>query len=67
MSSLFARKRHVTPEMLTLPAFCVPAEESAKLDSKREAQLEWMRTRGVPYILGRPAQRHTPAPEKRVA
>jgi len=53
--------------MLTLPAFCVPAEESAKLDSKREAQLEWMRTRGVQYILGNPAQRHTPAPEKRVA
>jgi len=67
MSSLFARKRDLSPEMLTLPAFCVPAEESAKLDSKREAQLEWMRTRGVPYILGNPAQRHTPAPEKRVA
>jgi hypothetical protein len=67
MSSLFARKRHLNPEMLTLPAFCVPAEESAKLDSKREAQLEWMRARGVPYILGSQVQRHTPAPEKRVA
>ena len=31
MSSLFARKRMTSPEMLTLPAFCVPAEESAKL------------------------------------
>jgi hypothetical protein len=67
MSSLFARKRNPTPEMLTLPAFCVPAEESAKLSSKREAQLEWMRARGVPYILGCPAKRHTPAREKRVA
>ena len=67
MSSLFARKRNLTPEMLTLPAFCVPAEESAKLSSKREAQLEWMRSQGVPYILGNPAKRHTRAPEKRVA
>jgi hypothetical protein len=67
MSSLFARKRNLTPEMLTLPAFCVPAEESAKLLSKREAQLEWMRSQGVPYILGNPAKRHTRAPEKRVA
>ncbi len=67
MSSLFARKRNLTPEMLTLPAFCVPAEESAKLLSKREAQLEWMRSQGVPYILGSPAKRHTRAPEKRVA
>ena len=62
MSSLFARKRNLSPEMLTLPAFCVPAEESAKLNAKREAQLEWMRTKGVEYILGNQAPRHTPAP-----
>ena len=67
MSSLFARKRFSSPEMLTLPAFCVPGEESAKLLSKREAQLEWMRAKGVEYILGRPIKRHTPIPEKRVA
>ena len=67
MSSLFARKRNFSPEMLTLPAFCVPAEVSAKLHSKREAQLEWMRTKGVQYILGSPVKRHTPIPEKRVA
>lgn len=67
MSSLFARKRYTSPEMLTLPAFCVPAEVSAKLLSKREAQLEWMRTKGVQYILGSPVKRHTPIPEKRVA
>jgi hypothetical protein len=35
--------------------------------SKREAQLEWMRTTGVQYILGSPVKRHTPIPEKRVA
>ena len=51
MSSLFARKRMTTPEMLTLPAFCVPAEESAKLEAKRQAQLEWMREQGVEYYL----------------
>ncbi len=62
MSSLFARKRNLSPEMLTLPAFCVPAEESAKLLSKREAQLEWMRAQGVQYILGNQVQRHTPTP-----
>jgi hypothetical protein len=48
--------------MLTLPAFCVPADESAKLDSKREAQLAWMRAQGVQYILGNQVRRHTPAP-----
>ena len=67
MSSLFAWKRNLTPEMLTLPAFCVPAEESAKLLSKREAQLQWMRTQGVEYILGSPIKRHSPLREKRVA
>ena len=67
MSSLFARKRNLTPEMLTLPAFCVPGEESAKLLTKREAQLEWMRAQGVEYILGNPVKRHAPLPEKRVA
>ena len=66
MSSLFARKRMTTPEMLTLPAFCVPAEESAKLEAKRRAQLEWMREKGVDYLLSNPVHRH-PAPEKRVA
>jgi hypothetical protein len=67
MSSLFAWKRNLSPEMLTLPAFCIPAEESAKLLSKREAQLEWMRAQGVEYILGSPIKRHAPLPEKRVA
>jgi hypothetical protein len=67
MSSLFVRKRNLSPEMLTLPAFCVPAEVSAKLQSKREAQLEWMREKGVQYLLGDPVHRHAPFAEKRVA
>lgn len=67
MSSLFARKPLTAPEMLTLPAFCVPASESAKLDAKRQAQLEWMREKGVDYLLSSPVNRQNPAPEKRVA
>jgi hypothetical protein len=66
MSSLFARKRDLNPVMLKLPAYCVPAElAAAELESKRQAQLEWMRATGVQYILGRPVQRH--APTKRAA
>lgn len=65
MSSLFARKRDPNPEMLKLPAFCVPAEQASELESKRQAQLEWMRAQGVQYILGRPVERH--APMKRAA
>lgn len=67
MSSLFAWKRLTAPEMLTLPAFCVPAEESVKLEAKRQAQLEWMREKGVVYLLGSPVHRQNAVPEKRVA
>ena len=67
MISLFAWKRNLNPEMLTLPAFCVPTEESAKLLSKREAQLEWMHAQGVEYILGSPIKRHASPPQRRVA
>jgi hypothetical protein len=71
MSSLFARKQNPTPEMLTLPAFCVPADEAETLRSKREAQLEWMREKGVHYLLGNPVARtvshriSAPTPETR--
>jgi hypothetical protein len=67
MSSLFARKPLTAPEMLTLPAFCVPASESAKLEAKRRAQLEWMRENGVDYLLSSPVHRQNPAAEKHVA
>jgi hypothetical protein len=67
MISLFAWKRNPNPEMLKLPAFVVPAVESAKLLSKREEQLAWMRAQGVQYILGSPVARTRSFPEKRVA
>jgi hypothetical protein len=57
MSSLFGRNRPVSPELLTLPAFCVPADEADTLRAKREAQLEWMRNKGVQYLLGNPVTR----------
>jgi hypothetical protein len=62
MSSLFARKRSVSPELLTLPAFCVPADEAENLRSKREAQLQWMREKGVHYLLSHPVARQQKAP-----
>jgi hypothetical protein len=66
MISLFAGKRNPNPTMLKLPAFCVAADESARLLSKREVQLEWMRAQDVQYILAQPVLRHSP-PKKRAA
>jgi hypothetical protein len=47
--------------MLTLPAFCVPADVAENLRAKREAQLEWMRDKGVQYLLGSPVTRTSSA------
>jgi len=57
MSSLFAWKRNATPEMLSLPAFCTPTSEAESLRTKREAQLEWMRSHGVRYLVETPVAR----------
>jgi hypothetical protein len=59
MSSLLAliRGRLTADHLLRLPAYCVPAaNEPDYLRSKREAQLEWMRAKGVAY-LGNPSAR----------
>jgi hypothetical protein len=53
MSSLFHRWRKADPELLKLPSECVPGGETDTLRAKREAQLKWMRERGVRY-LGNP-------------
>ena len=59
MSSLFMSRRF-SPDLLRLPAFCVPAaNEPGDLRAKREAQLRWMSDKGVAYI-GNP----TPKPTK---
>ena len=58
MSSLFGTKRRSSPDLVTLPAFCVPAaNESDALRSKREAQLQWMREKGVRYLIDSPIPR----------
>jgi hypothetical protein len=64
MSSLFGNKRKSSPDLVTLPAFCVPAaSESDALRSKREAQIRWMREKGVRYLIDTPiarqAKKHT--------
>ncbi len=57
MSSLFALKGRSSDYLLRLPAYCVPAaNEPDYLRSKREAQLQWMRDKGVVY-LGNPMVR----------
>jgi len=53
MSSLFHLWRNFDPALLKLPAVCVPGGEAETLRAKREAQLTWMRERGVRY-LGNP-------------
>jgi len=53
MSSLFHLWRNFDPSLLKLPAVCVPGGEADTLRAKREAQLKWMRERGVRY-LGNP-------------
>ena len=60
MSSLFTSRRF-TPDLLRLPAFCIPAaNEPDELAAKREAQLRWMRDKGVRY-LGTPVAKPTKA------
>ena len=53
MSSLFNSWRNFDSALLKLPAVCVPGGEADTLRAKREAQLKWMRERGVRY-LGNP-------------
>jgi hypothetical protein len=53
MSSLFHGWRNIDPGLLKLPSECVPVGEADTLREKRDAQLKWMRERGVRY-LGNP-------------
>jgi hypothetical protein len=63
MSSLFSNKRRSSLDLVMLPACCVPAAtESDALRSKREAQLKWMREKGVRYLIDNPIPRPAPSP-----
>ena len=62
MNTLLAliKGRLSADHLLRLPAYCIPAaNEPDYLRSKREAQLEWMRQKGVAYLgspMARPAK-----------
>jgi hypothetical protein len=51
MGSLFTKRpRQIPLNLVTLPAFCVPAGESESLIAKRAAKLQWMQEKGLKYL-----------------
>ena len=66
MISLFTKQKESPVPLLTLPTNCVPSEESTNLVAKREAQLRWMREKGMKY-LGDPLGEAEKRPQRRAA
>ena len=68
MISLFTKQKESPVPLLTLPTYCipVPAEASNDLTAKREAQLQWMREKGMKY-LGDPLGEAEKRPQRRPA
>lgn len=64
MSSLFSKPKPSPLNLLKLPTYCVPTKESSTLAAKREAQLQWMRERGMKY-LGDPLKQVEKRPLRR--
>jgi hypothetical protein len=56
MISLFTKHRDASLNLVTLPTYAFSHEEADELAAKREAQLRWMREKGMTY-LGDPLQR----------
>lgn len=50
MSLLFTKEKLSTVDLVKLPSFCKPTEEVESLAAKREAQLRWMRQKGMRYL-----------------
>jgi hypothetical protein len=50
MISLTSKPKLSPVHVVTLPSYCVPTEESNDLAVKREAQLQWMRAKGMTYL-----------------
>ena len=50
MASLFTKQKLSAPDLVMLPSYCKPTEELESLAAKREAQLKWMRQRGMKYL-----------------
>jgi hypothetical protein len=68
MNSLFGHGRRHSPDLLKLPALCIPAaDEPEYLRSKREAQLQWMRDTGVQYLIDSPVGRAAKARPSKAA
>ncbi len=68
--TLFKKQRISEPDLITLPSYCKLADELESLAAKREAQLKWMRQRGMRYV-GDPMlkirKRTAPAAQKTAA
>lgn len=50
MISLFAKQKEAPLNLLSLPTYAVTQAESDVLAAKREAQLQWMREKGMSYL-----------------
>ncbi len=50
MISLFARPKESALNLVKLPTYVVAQNESDTLAAKREAQLKWMREKGMSYL-----------------
>lgn len=50
MISLSSKPKLLPTEVLILPSYCVPNKDSDHLAEKREAQLKWMREKGMTYL-----------------
>lgn len=50
MISLFAKSKESELNLLKLPSYAVAQQESDALAAKREAQLQWMREKGMSYL-----------------
>jgi hypothetical protein len=72
MLSRFTRQKVPSPHLLKLPSFCTPTEELSSLIAKRDAQLTWMREKGMKYLgdplkeLSKRPQKPQPGPAKRL-
>lgn len=50
MRTLANRWKKSSVEVVKLPTYCMPTEESSDLVAKRRARLAWMRDCGLPYL-----------------
>jgi hypothetical protein len=50
MSLLFTKQKISTVDLVKLPSYCKPTQELGSLATKREAQLRWMRQKGMRYL-----------------